>query len=330
MTTLTSPHDLLAAVPFLIGYHPENSLVVIALAGESVGMAMRVDFPLDPDPDQIDALATHLVKDSCDAALLVSYLPSNVTDAEFIIAPLSEALEMRGISIRESLEIKGERWRSLLCQDKDCCPPQGNAMPDISSSRVAAEQVAAGRRLPFRDLDSLKAALSERKPDPQLNKLLKQVPDLDYEGGQLRAKQREAAVATIELLKDFELQGYSDNKALIALVLARLEDLQVRDYAMGITTSENIEALGTMWFSLLRMAPKQYLAPVATLYSAVCYENGDGTLAQRALDRAFEADLAYPLAKLLRRVFAAGWPPESFAQMRAELHPKICASLFGE
>ncbi len=31
MTTLTSPHDLLAAVPFLIGYHPENSLVIIAI-----------------------------------------------------------------------------------------------------------------------------------------------------------------------------------------------------------------------------------------------------------------------------------------------------------
>ena len=36
MTTLTSPHDLLAAVPFLIGYHQTNSLVVIALREEAV------------------------------------------------------------------------------------------------------------------------------------------------------------------------------------------------------------------------------------------------------------------------------------------------------
>ena len=45
MSTLTSPHDLLAAVPFLIGYHPSNSLVLVALKDDSVGMAMRVDLP---------------------------------------------------------------------------------------------------------------------------------------------------------------------------------------------------------------------------------------------------------------------------------------------
>ena len=54
MTTLTSPHDLLAAVPFLIGYHPKNSLVVIALRDEAVGMAMRIDFPEDLEAGQLD------------------------------------------------------------------------------------------------------------------------------------------------------------------------------------------------------------------------------------------------------------------------------------
>jgi len=31
---------------------------------------------------------------------------------------------------------------------------------------------------------------------------------------------------------------------------------------------------------------------------------------------------------LLRRVFFSGWPAQSFAAMRAQLHPKICAALF--
>ena len=47
MTTLTSPHDLLAAIPFLIGYHPQNSLVLVSLKSDAVGMAMRVDLPTD-------------------------------------------------------------------------------------------------------------------------------------------------------------------------------------------------------------------------------------------------------------------------------------------
>jgi hypothetical protein len=53
MTTLTSPHDLLAAVPFLIGYHPTDSIVLISLLDESIGMAMRIDFPQEIDPDQL-------------------------------------------------------------------------------------------------------------------------------------------------------------------------------------------------------------------------------------------------------------------------------------
>ena len=63
MTTLTSPHDLLAAVPFLIGYHPLNSLVVIALSDDAIGMAMRVDFPGEPA-----LLAAHLVHQKAEAA----------------------------------------------------------------------------------------------------------------------------------------------------------------------------------------------------------------------------------------------------------------------
>ena len=34
MTTLTSPIDLLAAVPFLIGYAPKDSLVLVGLRGD--------------------------------------------------------------------------------------------------------------------------------------------------------------------------------------------------------------------------------------------------------------------------------------------------------
>ena len=37
----------------------------------------------------------------------------------------------------------------------------------------------------------------------------------------------------------------------------------------------------------------------------------------------------YSLALLLRRVFTAGWPPQSFSAMRAELHPKVVAGIFG-
>ena len=48
MTTVKTPHDLLAAVPFLIGYHPTNSLVLISIKSDALEMAMRIDFPINP------------------------------------------------------------------------------------------------------------------------------------------------------------------------------------------------------------------------------------------------------------------------------------------
>jgi hypothetical protein len=77
------------------------------------------------------------------------------------------------------------------------------------------------------------------------------------------------------------------------------------------------------------MAPVGQVAPVASLFAALAYESGDGALAHRALDRALADINGYALALLLRRVFTAGWPPQSFAAMRRELHPKVSSGIFG-
>jgi hypothetical protein len=330
MTTLTSPHDLLAAVPFLIGYHPKDSLVLISLRDDTIGLAMRVDYPKELDSTQIKKLAQHLLREQSDAVLIVAYVPADLVNGEFLLAPLMKEIDSHGLILRECLEVKNEHWKSLLCYDLTCCPVEGNPLPKMEESRVVAEQIVKGHRLPFNSVETLKESLSSFKTDPELAKLVRKISPINYDAPDFRNEQRLGALAVSDLLSDYTTTGYSENKALLALVLVRMQDLQVRDFAMGITNSENIETLATMWHHILRIAPKGYIAPAATLFASVSYENGDGAMAQRALDRAFEDDLGYPLAKLLRRVFAAGWPPSSFTAMRAELHPKICACLFGE
>jgi hypothetical protein len=330
MTTLTSPHDLLAAVPFLVGYHPTNSIVVIALNEETIGMAMRIDYPDEVDLDQIDTLASHLIREDADSALLVAYVPDAVFDSEYLLGPIRDAIAMRGIMLRECLEVRGDRWRSTMCEDEGCCPPEGNPMPSHEESRVAAEQVSQGQPLPYGSVDELRASLSPAGIDPALEKALDQIEGIDYEGDEVLSHQREAAFAINGLVDEFAEKGICTNTERIALILVRLHDLQVRDYAMGITSDENIDTLWSMWRWLMRIAPDGYVAPVATLFAVTSYERGDGALAQRALERAFDDDSKYPLARLLRRSFAAGWPPSSFAQMRVDLHPKICAKLFGQ
>ena len=66
MTTLTSPHDLLAAIPFLIGYHPIDSLVLVSIKEDCVGMAMRIDYPIDQSEVAFDLCASHISADEAD------------------------------------------------------------------------------------------------------------------------------------------------------------------------------------------------------------------------------------------------------------------------
>jgi len=166
------------------------------------------------------------------------------------------------------------------------------------------------------------------------NKLLLQdaiskVAEIDYESDQVLTQQRIGAVAVNDLVARFSELGESDDYELLALVLVRFKDLQVRDYAMGLATVENKDELFNLWHWLMNLSPKSYIAPVACIFAACAYESGETELAHNGLLSALADCPNYPLALLLRRVFTAAWPADSFALMRAELHPKICSSLFG-
>jgi len=166
--------------------------------------------------------------------------------------------------------------------------------------------------------------------DLELNELVSLVSEIDYESDGFQMLQRAGALAFNDLVDEFTRTGTCKNKGLLALVFVRLADLQVRDYAMGFTTSENIETVSLMWRWLLEIAPSGQIAPVAALHSAISYEQEKYELALSSLAKAFGDQPTYPLALLLSRVYAANWPPESFATMRKDLHPKVCAALFSE
>ena len=162
-----------------------------------------------------------------------------------------------------------------------------------------------------------------------LQDAISKIKEIDYEGQSVLRQQRLGAVAVNELLARFTNQGEIDDYELVALVLVRFKDLQVRDYAMGLATEENKDQLFNLWHYLMASAPAGFIAPVACIFAACAYESGESDLAHNALVKAIADIPSYPLALLLKKVFTAAWPADSFATMRAQLHPKICATLFG-
>ena len=330
MTTLTSPHDLLAAIPFLIGYHPQNSLVLVSLKDDAVGMAMRVDLPRDIAIEGYDLLASHFVREEAEAALIVAYTDQPSADCESILINTSAALVRAGIDIKESLLVRDNRFRSMLCIDPTCCPPEGTAVPALDSSRIAAEHVIAGHPMPFESVDGLVQSIAAVPSSfDSLWQDEVQAFWVSSDAEEINDLQRDGATAVIDLAGEYREGRGAEDRELAARIIGRLSDIQVRDFALGSHSDETADFYWAMWRDLLRIAPRGFVAPVASLFASMAYERGEGALAPKALDRALHDDDHYSLALLLRRVFTAGWPPQSFSAMRAELHPKVVAGIFG-
>ena len=330
MTTVKTPHDLLAAVPFLIGYHPTDSLVLISVKSDSLEMAMRIDFPNNPPEGSYQLLASHLKRDNSEGALIVAYEPADSLAGPEVLHNVADAVASLDIPIRELMLVRNNHWRSLLCSDDKCCPPEGNQIEEFVNSRIAAEQVASGKVLPFSDSEGLTHSISATILAKDINWNAQVVGfKVDPDANNLNELQRDGA-ESILLLADFYSQnGFCKDYDLMARVLGRLSDIQVRDFALGCHTDQTINSYWAMWRDLMRIAPPKFVAPVASVFASIAYENGEGALAHRALDRAIEDDPEYSLARLLRRIFSSGWPPSGFAQLRSELHPRVTATIFG-
>ncbi len=335
MPTITSAHDLITAVPFLLGFHPSHSLVVIAMHSNaqdnSLGMALRIDLPPSLDSDHIDLLAHHVLRDGADSAVCVAYAPSSRTDIGALLIALTAGFMRNKILVRDAIVVSGGRYKSIICNNHPTTSDSDKALPDIESSAIAAEHVVMGVPMPFGSVEEMAEIIAplSRAAEPEW---IAQVETfrIDESSPHLSELRRDG-VSTMELLFDHFHSGLGiSNYTLAARMIGRMSDIQVRDFAMGIHHEDTFDTYFALWCELARLAPAGYLAPIASIVAAMAYENGNGALAHKALDRAFSDDEKYPLAQLLRRVFNAGWPPSEFARMRTELHPKVMATIFGE
>ncbi|NYD24420.1 DUF4192 family protein [Kineococcus aurantiacus] len=152
----------MALVPFALGFHPADSLVVLALGPPGAGgrqpllLLGRADLPSTTRAQDVAAAVaplldlahrhrepgTHLrvLLHDPDAAERAGSLDPGPRAAA-ALAHLRASLT--GGELHEVLLVTGERWRSLSC-DRPCCPPAGRPRTDAGAARVAAEAVWRG------------------------------------------------------------------------------------------------------------------------------------------------------------------------------------------
>jgi hypothetical protein len=58
---LREPVDVLAAIPYLIGYQPHDSVVVLAMQGRRLYFTLREDLPARDGPDDVVAVVEEML-----------------------------------------------------------------------------------------------------------------------------------------------------------------------------------------------------------------------------------------------------------------------------
>ena len=307
--TVRSPADLLSVTPYLLGFHPADSVVVVGLAGRFVTFAARHDLPR-PDDGDLRWMAPIVAAQELHQAALIGYgPPGRVTRT---LDALSAALGEAGVPVLEALRVTGGRWWSYRCAQPRCCPPEGRPCPPRDGP-IAANAVYRGQvALPSRQalVDQVAAVTGESRAEmaaatERARARLAGLPADQPDGRAVRRAGR-AAVRDAERRHRAGRPSTADEIAWLGVLLA---DTVVLDDALDRSDGQDWR-IG-LWTDALRRVEPEFVAGPGCLLAYTAWRAGRGALARVAVDRALLADPGHRTATLLDALLAAGIGPDA-------------------
>ena len=277
----SSPEDILAAVPIVLGFEPEASLVMLTFGGAHQ-FHCRLDLPT----------SAHVAE--CSRSVLAPARHHAVQRVVFVVygaqAALAGKLTRRlesdftraGIDVVECLRASGGRWFRLLGPRPDVGTPY-----DISEHPFRAQAVVAGRVT-----EPSRAAVAARlDPDPVAQQavaaaLRRAVPPETDETGALVDS----------------LLGATASPEQIARLLLGVAPIEGRDRAWSRMSREAAAAHVELWTAIVRAAPPEHVAQAAGLLAFASWLAGHGALAWCAVDRCLAVEPDHRLGLLVAEV----------------------------
>ncbi|WP_127499128.1 DUF4192 domain-containing protein [Actinoplanes solisilvae] len=294
-----SAADLIAVTPYLLSFHPSDSIVVIGTVGRIVTFVARHDLP-PPGADGSEWIASLVARQGVEAAAVLGFGPA--TPVARSVEALAATLERRGLLVPEKLRITDGRWWMVGCADGRCCPPEGRPVPSPSNPVAAAAIFQGQVALPDRAALVKQIAAVEGEPRRLMAAATKEVCDrLCIPRGFLRDQAGFAVVRAVE--ERYAKSGSLpfDETACLGVMLAEPE---VHDYALDRTADEPWRL--SLWTEVTRRVEPVWVPGPATLLAYAAWRAGNGALARIALDRALLQDPGHRFAALLDRLLAAG------------------------
>jgi hypothetical protein len=315
----TGPADLLALAPCLLGFHPEESVVLMSVGGGREPVHVRVDLPTDPVAveDLAGMLGGLAARTGLRRFALLVY-SDDAGLAEAVLAPLLPRLEDLDADLLCAVRTHDDRWWWIGDPaDAPGTPHDVRSHPFMAQMVVDGRVVLGSRRQLAETLvgtdedETARIAASVEQAKERLS------PDLDASAlrWRLRTEGRWVQERVRRFLDDGAPLDTADAARLASVLCSSTE---VRDVAWAEMAHANARRHVDLWRDLVRRVPLQVRFAPATLLGFAAWLSGDGALAWCAVDRAVESSADYSLARLLARVLQHGVPPSTWRPLRPD------------
>ncbi|WP_371662974.1 DUF4192 domain-containing protein [Streptomyces sp. NBC_00280] len=294
--TLRTPAELADALPYLLGYHPEDSIVLVALHDRDgrgrFGGRARLGIPANPDdwPAVAQQLTHGLVTGSerrgARPESMVVYLCQEPTEGEARhqvrerLRPLAQLLRTEcgrlDVPVVEALCIADNRFWSYCCVTPECCPDDGVPMGLPGTSVLAAAAAYAGLqvrgtlselRARFHPWETAAALEQERALDTANARLVPRILDdasraevaeeTLRQARQVRSRLADAPAVSGTLLADLHDDELLAHDEAATLILG-LQDRTTRDRAAEWMEGDEAAPALRLWRALARRCVGPY------------------------------------------------------------------------
>ncbi|HEX5335159.1 MAG TPA: DUF4192 domain-containing protein [Propionicimonas sp.] len=294
--------DLVGLVPYLIGFHPEESLVVIVIEDGRVEVTARVDLTAVSGRSSPDALVRRLF-DRYPAA--GAWFMAYTGDDELAWDVLGSCAALGGqVRVLRLLQVGPHTWRS---DDPD--GPTGPVSGQVAA--VAAEAAVLG--LPVRPSRRALAAGIAGPPDDEVDDLAARIDAAEIALDRLGARGRRRMLR--RLLVASQPPDRDDSVRLALLV--QHEEAQVR--VLRHLSVENAEDQLALWTRIVRHTLPAHRPAVLGLLGMAAWQNGDGALSMVCLEQLDRIDPLEPIAALLDWLNEEVVPPQAWTRIREPL-----------
>jgi Domain of unknown function (DUF4192) len=323
---IRGPAELVQAVPYLLGFHPRDSLVLVGLHDGRLVVTARVDLADAGTGAVVGPTVSAMARGGSTAIVLavydtveVSADPAEPLPWSALAAGWTDDIERAGCEVQEILLVADGRWWSLCCESPDCCPRAGHELLDAPTAFAAAATVSGVVALPDRTALEHSLAPAAEPERVRLGALIgadkSAVARTALDGG-YRRNTRSVKRALFAAARESDAAGWGGlADEVIACFGVALASTAVRD-EIWMAIDDGVIDGRPLWRALGRQLPAPYSAPPLFLYGWAAWRAGDGASANVAVDRAIAEDPRYSAADLLLAALSYGLDPRTVPRLR--------------